>query len=481
MIPDADKGPGQTRGRLPPAAPSQAAENQPLRKTGRFPSLTQRELFERLGWFISIRWVAGSAALLLLLVARYAYRVDIAPYPPVITIGVLFLYNAVFLMLVTDAYRRRVVNRRFILGCANAQILCDLVTLAALLHFTGGVENPFLIFAVCPLVIASGLLPTGNAYAHAALCALLIHTVAWLEYAGLLSHVPLGAALGVPAYRNALAVTVLSAALSLLAFTTVFLGSTIAARLRRREQELEDAHAQLETLERSKSFLMRQTSHDLRAPLDTVIMMLRAIHDAARDGSPPVVLDLLARAEQRALGLRHLIDELHRYAVLRDSTAAMPMRVVDLRELVTQSVRVYTLMAEEKQLRLTGQTDEPAFVHGNPEVLTELVGNLVVNAIQYTPVGGEIYVVLQTLGSAARLEVRDSGIGIPPEATARVFDEFYRAANAKAFFRAGTGMGLPIVRRIVEAHRGTIEVCSELDRGTTFVVWLPLSGQPPER
>ncbi|MBN1490613.1 MAG: HAMP domain-containing histidine kinase [Phycisphaerae bacterium] len=438
-----------------------------------FPHLTDRELFERLGWFISIRWFAGAAALLLVLFGWYGFGVHIPPQPVVLTIFVLFLYNALFLLLVTDAYRRERVSRRFIIGNANAQIICDLVTLAALLHLTGGVENYFFIFFICPMVVAGELLSARNAYAHAALGALLIHAVAWSEYHGLLSHVPVGAAIGAETYHSWIAVTKFTVALSLLLFAVVFLESSIASRLRQREEELEDAHDQLRELEQSKSFFMRKTSHELRAPLNAVVTLLQTIETGALGQCDHRIQERLARARQRTVALTRLIEELHRYAMLRDQPGSLPTERVSLADAVVQSVRFYAPMAEDKGLRLRSET-EPASVQGNPEAITELVGNLIINAIQYTPEGGRVDVRLHSNETVARLEVCDSGIGIAPEAVDRIFDEFYRAENAKRLFFSGTGMGLPIVRRIVRAHGGTIDVRSAVAHGTTFIVTLPL-------
>lgn len=448
----------------PPAAPPAG---------GAMPALTLEELFERLGWFVSIRWFAGLAALLLVLIGWYGFGVRIEPRPVVLTVAVLFGYNALFLLLVTDAYRRQRVSPRFVSGCANAQIVCDLITLAVLMHLTGGVENPFIVFFICPLVIASELLPNRIAYAHALLGAVLINLVAWLEYAGVLPHVAVGRAVGSETYRNPLFIVKFSVALTFLAFAIVFLGGSIAARLRRRESELEAAHEQLRELEKSKSFLMRQTSHDLRAPLDALISLLRAVTECRAAAADPQLADLLRRAEQRAVGLRHLIDELHRYAVLRDVVGTLTRQRLDLAELAAKCIGLYEAMATEKGLRLRQALESPAEVFGNPDALSELLGNLLANAIQYTPAGGELRVEVQRPDGGVVLTVSDTGIGIPASALPRIFDEFYRAPNAKEAFRGGTGMGLPIVRRIVETHGGRIDVESTVGRGTTFRVVLP--------
>lgn len=437
------------------------------------PALTLEELFDRLGWFVAIRWFAGVGALALVLIGWHGFEVRIPLWPVVLTVAVLFAYNAVFFNLVRYANRHEQISAGFINGCANGQIICDLITLAVLMHFTGGIENPFIVFFVCPMVIAAELLPNRVAYLHAVLGALLLNLVAWAEYSHWLPHVAVGQAVGAETYHNTLSVVKFTMAVSLLPFAVVFLGGSISQRLRQREAELELAHAQLSDLERSKSFLMRQTSHDLRSPVDTLTSMLRAAVPLAKSQCEARVGELLERAQQRAEGLTHQIDDLHRYAMLREVVGALHKEPLRFDVLVRESVGFYEALAGEQGLRLTATLAADAIVIGNRETLSELVSNLLSNAIQYTPAGGEVTVVVERDPVHVCLVVSDTGIGIPPAGLARVFDEFYRADNAKDFFRNGTGMGLPIVKRIATAHNGDVHVTSEVNRGTTFTVTLP--------
>ncbi len=448
-----------------PAAPDAAT---PADHNGAMPHLTVLELFERLGWFVSIRWFAGLAALLLVLLGWYGFDVRVPARPVVLTICIVLTYNALFLLLVTDAYRRNQIHLGFVNGCANAQIICDLLALAVLMHFTGGVENPFIVFLICPLVIASELLPNRIAYGHALLAAVLINLVAWLEYSGVLSHVAVGRALGFETYRNPVFVAKFTLATSLLAFATVFLGGSIAGRLRRREAELEAAHAKLRELEESKSFLMRRTSHDLRAPVDALVSLLRSVAPHVQHACNSTVSGLLQRAEQRATGLTQMINELHRYAALRDAGNRLQLRPVELGDLVHQAVTLYQPKAAERDITLRAAVTGRVEVCGHAESLHELINNLLSNALQYTPAHGDVSVSATRVGNNVELAVQDSGMGIPPEARTRIFDEFYRAENARTTFRNGTGLGLAIVKRIAAVHHATIHVDSTLGQGTCF-------------
>ena len=122
---------------------------------------------------------------------------------------------------------------------------------------------------------------------------------------------------------------------------------------------------------------------------------------------------------------------------------------------------------------------EPLTVSASPGDVERLVGNLLENAVKYTPSGGSVTVTLAREGDEARMDFADTGIGIAPDALPHVFDEFYRAGNAKQQSE-GTGLGLTLVRRIVDLLHGTISVESTLAQGTTFTMRLPLADINPD-
>jgi len=120
---------------------------------------------------------------------------------------------------------------------------------------------------------------------------------------------------------------------------------------------------------------------------------------------------------------------------------------------------------------LQTESDLPE-LQADPTRMNQLVDNLISNGIKYTPDGGTVTVVVARSGANLHLEVRDTGVGIPPDELEKLFMRFFRASTSGV--AQGTGLGLSIVKSIVEAHRGTIDVRSELGEGTTFLVDLPL-------
>ena len=133
------------------------------------------------------------------------------------------------------------------------------------------------------------------------------------------------------------------------------------------------------------------------------------------------------------------------------------------------------LFRSEYDIHITTGLLEPVTVAGDEMRLRELVLNLVDNAIKYSKKGGTVEMRLSAAGRTARLSVSDTGIGIPPDEQPKIFNRFYRTDAARAHTKKGTGLGLAICRWIVETHRGSIEVQSDPDKGSTFTVILPLA------
>jgi len=250
----------------------------------------------------------------------------------------------------------------------------------------------------------------------------------------------------------------------------VFIASNIATRLRRREEELEDAYRRLRMLEGVKSQFMRKTSHELRAPIGALQSLLKAALHQMPGEAPG--RDLVTRAVLRTEHTLNLIDDLLRYSRLRTAAADEPKGPVDLAEVVRDAADLFQPRAQEKDLRFDVRP-EPAPVLGTREGLADLVNNLVSNAIRYTPAGGTVCVRSAAADGRAELVVSDTGIGIPEAELGHVFEEFFRGEEARRTFAHGTGLGMAIVKRVADMHDGRIAVRSGPGQGTQFTVTFP--------
>ena len=456
-------------------------------------TLADQELFDRLGWFTQIRWLFGLFCLMVLLVSWHllglrlrTVRGTYTMAPAVNAVLILFLFNAAFMFVARIVQVRRRVSRRLIESIALAQTVCDLVAITALIHYTGGVENAFVILILVPTVIVSELLPPRWTYASALVAAAMLNAMAWGEQQGFLPHIQAGLAargstrLGFGLYADPFYVLHVTSALTATLFAMVFVTTTIAARLQERETQLATAHERLRRSDEAKGFFMRRAEHEMRAPLAAIHSILETIEVTLARGAPVEESQrLIQRGKTRTKDLIELVKDLRRYSRLQSPDANLAMERVCLSDVVLATVELFSKQAEAASLQLNWHAD-PArvWVQGNPEMLRELVTNLVANAVQYTPGQGRIDVALTARDSQATLTVVDTGIGIKADFLRRVFEEFYRSPEAKKFFGDGTGLGLAIVKRIVEVHDGRIDVDSREGEGTSFTVHLPASPPP---
>jgi signal transduction histidine kinase len=445
-------------------------------------TLTERVLFERLGWFVEVRWAAGVFALVFMVLGWYVFDVRFEALQAVMVIFGLFLYNAFFSLCARRIYQAGRISKRWLLALAHAMVLCDLLAVAALIHFIGGVENHFIVLFIFPMIVASEFFSKTTAYAYAVTAAGLIHAIGWGEYLLYESaHYPLQVLVAEDPERleplvapgagqHWVFVFQVCFVMTFAVFATVFIASSIATRLRQREEELEEAYHGLRSLEQVKSSFMRKTSHELRAPVGALQSLLVAAKRQMPDGAPG--RDLVARAAGRTEHMLDLIDDLLRYSRLRAAAQTMGRERVELAEIVRGAAEMFRPRAEEKGVRLDVQADSAELV-GVRDSLTDLVNNLVSNAIRYTPDGGRVTVRVGTEAGRPRFAVADTGIGIPDDELPHIFDEFFRGREAKETFAHGTGLGMTIIQRVVEMHGGDIGVTSALGQGTEFVVTFP--------
>jgi len=446
-------------------------------------TLTERELFERLGWFTQVRWGAGILSLAFMAIGWYVFHVRFAWQLALVVVVGLFVYNLVFVLQARRLYRRHRIQKDRIRRLAHAQITCDLLAVAALVHMIGGVENHFVVLFVFPVIVASEFFAPRVAYAYATLAAVLVNLIGWGEYAFYdrfhytlqvcetaegARCLPLVASGAGQHYVFVLQVCFV---LTFAVYVTVFIASSIAGRLRQREEELEVAYRDVKSLEAVKSQFMRKTSHELRAPIGAMQSLLKAAVRQMPDTGPG--RDLVDRALARSENTLDLVDDLLRYSRLQAALDLDRFEPVDLAEVVRASADLFRDRAGEKGVRLDVQA-AGAQVRGVRDRLIDLVNNFISNAVRYTDEGGTVTVRAGCEGGRAVITVSDTGIGIAPEELPHIFDEFFRGEAAKRTVAHGTGLGMTIARRVVDLHEGHIDVASRPGRGTTFRIVLPI-------
>jgi PAS domain S-box-containing protein len=244
---------------------------------------------------------------------------------------------------------------------------------------------------------------------------------------------------------------------------------------------LSSQNKSLRELDRLKDEFIGLVSHELRTPLTSIIGYVELLRDErARGLDAGQFIEVIERNAHRLL---RLVADLLFLSGMNSGKMTTEFSAEDLAELVTSTVEEMRPEAERKHIDLTVSAEPvPAFTMDAMRI-SQLLGNLISNALKFTPDGGRVNVSLELAGEDAVLAVTDSGIGIPAAEQEWVFERFFRTATATKQAIPGTGLGLTITKAIVEAHHGTITVESEEGRGSTFRVRLPrrLTGLDAQR
>jgi two-component system phosphate regulon sensor histidine kinase PhoR len=227
-------------------------------------------------------------------------------------------------------------------------------------------------------------------------------------------------------------------------------------------------------LERVRTDFVANVSHELRTPLTAIKGFAETLLSSGFDGRDRA-LHFVSIIDRQAGRLSRLIDDLLILSDLELGKMRVRRRPVELEPIVREVVELLTEPARRGGVALAVEVPAGLCVDGDPDRLTQVVSNLLDNAIKYTPEGGRVRIVAQPLadGSAIELSVEDTGAGIPAEDLPRLAERFYRVDKARVRELGGTGLGLSIVKHIVQAHGGTLRFASRVGAGTTVTVTLP--------
>ena len=255
----------------------------------------------------------------------------------------------------------------------------------------------------------------------------------------------------------------------------------VHARLFQAEREAAEALArtneELRELDKLKDLFVSGVSHELRTPLTSMLGYLELLREGEAGELSDEQQHFLEIVERNCQRLYHLIDDILFMSRLDSGRFELERASTDLRELVAERVESIRPAAEKERVEVQLDIcDAPLQLWADRSRLAQVVDNLLSNGVKFTPEGGDVFVTVSSSGDTTRLEVRDTGVGIPEDDAKRLFERFFRASTAHNI--QGTGLGLSITKTIVEAHGGTISFQSSVGVGTTFTVDLPLVLEP---
>ncbi|WP_341973905.1 ATP-binding protein [Microbacterium sp. LWO13-1.2] len=231
-----------------------------------------------------------------------------------------------------------------------------------------------------------------------------------------------------------------------------------------------------ERLDQMRTDFVANTSHELKTPVGAVSLLAEAIESAADD--PAQVRIFAARILAEATRLGQLTGRIMSLSRLQAADGLAEVNPVAIDEVITASIEANGVQADSAGVELTRGGDRGVWVRGDAQILIEAVGNLIANAIVYSPRGSRVGVGVKADGDIVEIAVADQGIGISETDRERIFERFYRADEARSRRTGGTGLGLSIVKHATQRHGGEVLLWSRPGRGSTFTIRLPRIDAP---
>lgn len=232
---------------------------------------------------------------------------------------------------------------------------------------------------------------------------------------------------------------------------------------------------QKKSMDQLKDDLISMVSHELKAPLSALLMQISVVLEGLAGDITTKQKELLGKAKEKTKRMIALVNDLLDLRRIEEGKVVVEIEPLDLGDILRRSIDIMALSAEDKKIHFDIQIGEnlPLF-SGDRTGIEAVFVNLISNAIKFTSIGGRVQVDLKKSGKNLRFKVVDNGIGIEKDDLDHVFDRFYRIKTEQTKNIGGSGLGLYIVKRIVDAHNGTIQAESKVGKGSMFRVFLPI-------
>lgn len=252
-------------------------------------------------------------------------------------------------------------------------------------------------------------------------------------------------------------------------YTNVALVNADTREIHDLAESIKELARQLDKQENLRKQLTTDISHELRSPLAVIKSQIEAIRDGVLEPSD----ERLGRLNAEILRVTRLIDDMNELSAVENNLYEVKKSSVNLSEMVTNLGEDYKVVFESKELTLEIEVEQVLIVSGDEARLKQVLNNLLTNALKYTETG-TVKVSLREIASEAVLVIEDTGIGISEDTLPFIFERFYRAEPSRNRNTGGAGIGLAIVKKLLEAHGGRIEAESKIGVGSRFTVFLPL-------
>ncbi len=441
-----------------------------------FAFLTTDVLTSRISWTIRLRWLAVAGYLLGTVAARQ-FSSFVLPYEKMwMVLGCLAIINLIYTF--SEKWLKRLTFSGEIV-VLQIQIVIDLFILTVLLHYAGGIGNPIYLFYVFHVVLSSIIFTGFIPVIYASLTVLSFITLIFLEYNGYIGHYCL---FRVCNHENLDYIYLVILIFSITVFVTAYICMAFMRTYRNIKQQIDQKHRELIESDKQKTKFFRFASHELKSP---IIAIKSSLDSFLRNYSGEVderAVNLIRRANFRAAQMLEMTQELLELSRNRALIRKRKLERVNLAQLLKEIIEQESTTAKEKKQKISADiSDAIPLIPAEKNDMLKIFGNLINNAVRYTPERGSIKIYAGVENAYLLFKISDTGIGISEDEMDKVFGEFYRSENAKKMVNFGTGLGLSLVKQLVDSYKGTIEIYSQLDKGTTFIIRIPIEQSEGDR
>jgi len=341
------------------------------------------------------------------------------------------------------------------------------------MHFSGGVENPFIIVYLFHMILAGIMLPFRQSFLQTTFALLLVGAMAYLEFIKIIPHYCLEGFV-VHDYTSDIKNLKWTAVIFVFAsYLILYMTNYVSGNLRKFEKANRLANIELNRKDKIKNEFVSRLTHDIKGHIYAIQTLLSVVRSNILGKLEPKQEEFINRAYNRTKTLADFARDLLNHTEMLMSKE-IKKEIFSLRASAEKVMNTYSNSAKWKSIEVTFKMDDHiGDIYGNQLSIETLLSNLLFNAIKYTPEKGSVSLIIKDQNKSVLIEVADTGIGIAEDDKAKIFEEFYRAKNAKDIDKEGTGMGLSIASQVIKVHKGKIWFESEMKKGTTFWVSIP--------
>ncbi len=388
--------------------------------------------------------------------------------------AILLAYNFILYDLIRYfTWGDHTVSHRTVSNIIVFQISADLFILTAILHFSGGIENPFFLYFVFHMVLTSIFLSRLQSYIVATLAVIFFGGLIFFEHIGILEHYTLAGFAEDGRYRNVMFIGGTFFIFTTTLYLVVYMTTSITKQLHKQQAHLEHANALLQQKDHLKNEYVMRLTHDIKGHLAAIESCLDVVLHHMAGELTGKQQDLTERAYRRANKCMGFISALLRLTRMKLG-GHVDMQQFAMRNVIMDTLAAVERRAKDKSINISYEIDDSIDeIYGEPVLLGEAITNLLFNAVRYTPSGGDMRLEVKDEGQTVLIKVRDTGIGIPEGDQEKIFEEFYRAVNAREVERDSTGLGLSIVWQVIERHGGRVWAQNNESGGSTFSFRIP--------